>query len=276
MSHSSLIVFVALCDPSPADLTESEMISMGKFSDPELNTDLCSGQSLGSGRVGSVHAVIMVGSVLGLPSLVVKICRRKRFTSIAQEAWFYEELERLQDKDKDEDEDEDEDEDGCADENEVEDKNLDEFRIIFEYPDEDENNQDIDYPYEAAEDEYSIKKLKAAEKEYENQVPGEGPILSIILLERLGGNIPIGVPVDSIRDDVYELFHDLSRLGIEILDIRWSNILAVSDNAEMDSDLPGRICPNHGHAHRWRIIDFDYCRKTDAIENFTDNCNNVD
>lgn len=61
-----------------------------------------------------------------------------------------------------------------------------------------------------------------------------------------------------------EIFNDVARLGIESLDIRWNNILSVKD------DSSGIICPNHGHVHRWRLIDFDLCRKSDGNLFFID------
>lgn len=62
------------------------------------------------------------------------------------------------------------------------------------------------------------------------------------------------------------MYNDLAHFGIESLDIRYDNILSVGDGSQM-------VCPIHGHAHNWRVLDFDYARKTDGNLYFTDGCN---
>ncbi|GJJ09990.1 hypothetical protein Clacol_004216 [Clathrus columnatus] len=56
------------------------------------------GETLGSGRVGTVHRAILLGHDYDtkLPPLVIKVSRQKLSESIEQEAWFYEELEHVQ------------------------------------------------------------------------------------------------------------------------------------------------------------------------------------
>lgn len=80
-----------------------------------------------------------------------------------------------------------------------------------------------------------------------------------------------GTDINSGRKDVYELYNDLAHYGIESLDIRYDNILSACE--EYQDDFAGIICPNHGHVHRWRLVDFDHARKTDGNFFFTDGSN---
>ncbi|GJJ08301.1 hypothetical protein Clacol_002512 [Clathrus columnatus] len=97
--------------------------------------------------------------------------------------------------------------------------------------------------------------------------PPDPTLITILLFERLGERMPINEPLDIIKPGVYEIYNDISRLGIEHLDIRWSNILSVQDS---DHQPPEKVCPNHGHAHRWRIVDFDLARKSNGRIDYLD------
>ncbi|KAF8516602.1 hypothetical protein JB92DRAFT_2235402 [Gautieria morchelliformis] len=80
--------------------------------------------------------------------------------------------------------------------------------------------------------------------------------ISVLVLERLGDVIPIGVPLEALKPDVHEIYSDMSRFGIEHMDIRWRNILAAPAAQQ------STVCPDHGHMHRWRVVDFDLSRKS--------------
>ncbi|GJJ09987.1 hypothetical protein Clacol_004213 [Clathrus columnatus] len=54
------------------------------------------GQTIGNGRVGTVHPIKLYTHETDLPPLVVKISRYKSSESIEKEAWCYEELEQVQ------------------------------------------------------------------------------------------------------------------------------------------------------------------------------------
>ncbi|KDR77255.1 hypothetical protein GALMADRAFT_246561 [Galerina marginata CBS 339.88] len=93
--------------------------------------------------------------------------------------------------------------------------------------------------------------------------------LSILVLERVGEHLPLGERIPD-RSDIWEVFSDLSQLGINQPDMRYSNILTsptslVSQVPSSPStiSLPGKICPYHHRTHKYRIIDFDRARKTD-------------
>ncbi|KAJ2922125.1 hypothetical protein H1R20_g14969, partial [Candolleomyces eurysporus] len=83
--------------------------------------------------------------------------------------------------------------------------------------------------------------------------------LSIVVLERLGEMLPLGQKLPE-EGDLWDVFRDLARLGIEQTDIRYSNILEAPASGY---GLPGQVCPFHGCVHSYRIIDFDSARKTD-------------
>ncbi|KAF8810319.1 hypothetical protein BYT27DRAFT_7231974 [Phlegmacium glaucopus] len=83
--------------------------------------------------------------------------------------------------------------------------------------------------------------------------------LSVLLLERVGQLLPLGQRIPD-RSDIWAVFIDIARLGIEQPDMRYSNILTAPISA---SSLPAQPCPYHNCIHNYRIIDFDRARKTD-------------
>ncbi|KAF8491250.1 hypothetical protein JB92DRAFT_3006759 [Gautieria morchelliformis] len=48
----------------------------------------------------------------------------------------------------------------------------------------------------------------------------------------------------------------MGRFGIELVDIRSSNIVAAPAT---DQSI---VCPHHGHKHQWCVVDFDRLRKS--------------
>ncbi|GJJ09988.1 hypothetical protein Clacol_004214 [Clathrus columnatus] len=54
------------------------------------------GQTIGNGRVGTVHPLKLYTHETDLPPLVVKVSRYQSSESIEKEAWCYEELEQVQ------------------------------------------------------------------------------------------------------------------------------------------------------------------------------------
>ncbi|KAF8522509.1 hypothetical protein JB92DRAFT_2887325 [Gautieria morchelliformis] len=83
--------------------------------------------------------------------------------------------------------------------------------------------------------------------------------LSVLVLERLGDVMPIGVPLEALKPDLHEIYSDMGRFGIEHIDIRWRNILAAPAT---DQSI---VCPYHGHRHQWRVVDFDRSRKSNHL-----------
>ncbi|GJJ14382.1 hypothetical protein Clacol_008646 [Clathrus columnatus] len=204
------------------------------------------GDVLGKGRAGTVHcATLITPDYTDLPPLVAKVWRHRRSETIEREAWFYEELEKVQ---------------GIA-----VPRCYGLFQTHIEWGTEVLAwNNKID-PNEPSED--SMWMFTGVKEKTEE----DPTLLSILLLERLGGRIPLRqADYTDIKSDVYEIYDDIGKLGIEHIDFRWSNILSVTE----DSDHPPSklICPNHGHAHQWRIIDFHLARKTNATPEYLHSC----
>ncbi|GJJ09986.1 hypothetical protein Clacol_004212 [Clathrus columnatus] len=203
------------------------------------------GERIGSGRVGTVYAAILLTEdyTSVLPPLVVKISRRKH--SMEKEAWFYEELEQLQ---------------GIA-----VPLCYGFFQTRVEEGVEVSTWNDKNHVEQEEVDEWGFPVIK--------KEPEDPTLLSILLLERLGWNIPLGYrdfDYSYIKADVYEIYSDLALVGIEHVDFRWSNILCVLECPEDGPSEP--VCPNHGHAHAWRIIDLDLARKTNLTIKGLENC----
>ncbi|GJJ15366.1 hypothetical protein Clacol_009642 [Clathrus columnatus] len=208
---------------------------------------VCLGEVLGSGRVGTVHHATLLTHHAELPPLVIKISRYKRIEHMEKEAWFYEELEQIQ---------------GIA---------VPRCYGFFQARIEEGNEVSTwkaDIAAESKEESYSACLPAPCDKIPER--PVDPTLLSILLLERLGERMPLRQPLHAIESDVYEIYNDLSRLGIEHMDVRWSNILSVLQDPNGQS--LGVVCPNHGHTHQWRIIDFDVARKTDGSMKYLDVC----
>ncbi|GJJ14147.1 hypothetical protein Clacol_008407 [Clathrus columnatus] len=202
-----------------------------------LSIDL--GEVLGNGRVGTVHCATLLTHHTELPPLVVKISRHGHSENMEKEAWFYEELEPIQ---------------GIA---------VPRCYGFFQAHME-EGTEVSTWKADSAagsnKDPHSFHSPSLCNKT--PQAPTNPTLLSILLLERLGERIPL--------NDVREVYNDLSRLGIEHIDVRWSNILSVLQDPNERS--LGAMCPNHGHEHKWRIVDFDIARKSDARIDYLDIC----
>ncbi|KAH6910697.1 protein kinase subdomain-containing protein PKL/ccin3 [Coprinopsis sp. MPI-PUGE-AT-0042] len=83
--------------------------------------------------------------------------------------------------------------------------------------------------------------------------------ITVLLLERVGEPLPLGDKLPE-EGDLWDVFRDLARLGIEQNDIRYSNILQAPYTAD---SLSGNVCPFHGTIHHYRLVDFGSARKTD-------------
>ncbi|OBZ65070.1 hypothetical protein A0H81_14935 [Grifola frondosa] len=86
--------------------------------------------------------------------------------------------------------------------------------------------------------------------------PGGSNTVMLLLLERLGGRLPLGVDLGpELRADLHALFEDMATQGIVYYDIRYFNILQPLPNPP---GFAGIICPYHHRRHLWRIIDFSH------------------
>ncbi|KII84865.1 hypothetical protein PLICRDRAFT_179195 [Plicaturopsis crispa FD-325 SS-3] len=95
-------------------------------------------------------------------------------------------------------------------------------------------------------------------------------VLSILLLERLGDRMPFGEPTPAgAREDMTDIYSDMSELGIYHSDIRWQNYLHAPASPP---GLPGLPSPYKHRTYAWRVIDFDNSEKN----NFQPLQNNLD
>ncbi|KAF8494289.1 hypothetical protein JB92DRAFT_2595742, partial [Gautieria morchelliformis] len=194
---------------------------------------------LGYGRVGSVYPLTIDGAdQYALPPLVIKVAGRRRSEDLAREAWFYEELEHIQ---------------GVAiarcygfftAEIDANSEVLGWAESDANYDEEDDLDEPVSIP----------KSTRTVQSPVQNG--SEKTILSVLVLERLGDHLPIGVSMDTIQPDVHEIYSDMGRFGVEHMDVAWRNIVAAPATQE------SIVCPYHGHKHQWRIVDFDRSRKS--------------
>lgn len=211
-------------------------------------------EQLGKGRSGLVYAVDVSPDV-GLPPLVAKVARIGHQSSLIREAAVYERLECIQ---------------GLV---------VPLFYGTFEGHLEDGHELDVDQDllkYE--EDPEMLEKLEeytpgceywvALERRRRDaEQPGW---ICISMLERLGkDHTPLGQRLPSTltcvsrkymsccvltgyhRDDIWEDYEDITAMCVIHEDIRYANILSAGPST-CDA-----VCPWHGHAHRYRILDFE-------------------
>ncbi|KAF8476531.1 hypothetical protein JB92DRAFT_3134404 [Gautieria morchelliformis] len=249
---------------------------------------------LGHGRVGAVYPLRVDGAdQYALPPLVIKIAARRRSEDLAREAWFYEELEHIQgvaiarcyglftteidpnsevlgwaESDADhEEEEEDLDENSQIQDGGDSDDSLShrwDPKPLPEPSADDLVNGTVGWEYFNARTRLrhprEDKRISIPKSTRTVQSPApnssEKTILSVLVLERLGDHLPIGVSMDTIKLDVLAIYSDMGRFGVEHMDIAWRNIVAAPATQE------SIVCPYHGHKHQWRIVDFDRSRKS--------------
>ncbi|OBZ65953.1 hypothetical protein A0H81_14201 [Grifola frondosa] len=86
--------------------------------------------------------------------------------------------------------------------------------------------------------------------------PGGSNTVMLLLLERLGGRLPIGINLGpELRADMHALFEDMATQGVVYYDIRYFNILQPLPSPP---GFAGLTCPHHHRRHLWRIIDFSH------------------
>ncbi|KAF8499493.1 hypothetical protein JB92DRAFT_2980986 [Gautieria morchelliformis] len=249
-------------------------------------------ERLGYGRVGSVYPRrIDDSNQYALPSLVIKVASRRRSDDLAREAWFYEEMEDIQGvaiarcygfftaeieqnsevlgwAESDADYDEEEVDVRGEDSPSEDDDDLAEPWNPYastDYSPEDlviEATSGWEILFKRNEEYEKREKLRQERRDKRDQIIRStraelaSTSLSVLVLERLGDVIPIGVPLEALKPDVHEIYSDMGRFGIKHMDIRWRNILAAPAT---DQSI---VCPYHGHKHQWRVVDFDLSRKS--------------
>jgi len=86
--------------------------------------------------------------------------------------------------------------------------------------------------------------------------------VSVILLERLGGTLPIGVPLsEELIEALSAMVGETGHFGVDNRDIRYANILAAAGGP---TSLPGLPSPITGRTYPYRIVDLELCEKINA------------
>ncbi|KAF8520642.1 hypothetical protein BU17DRAFT_46477 [Hysterangium stoloniferum] len=197
---------------------------------------------LGQGRIGTVYSVDIKSPRDGphIPPLVIKVSNRYRSPKLAREAWFYEEMEHLQ---------------GVC---------IARCYGFFQEDTPDSASNKVIDTFEDWEDRMKEElSCYTPDPAAHLTFVRKHHLISVLVLERLGEHIPIGIPLEGIRYDIHDLYDDLGRLGIEAVDVHWRNILEASVTSER------LVCPYHDRTHAWRLIDFDLAKKTDKLPEWT-------
>ncbi|EPQ52947.1 hypothetical protein GLOTRDRAFT_139931 [Gloeophyllum trabeum ATCC 11539] len=83
--------------------------------------------------------------------------------------------------------------------------------------------------------------------------------ISILLLERLGGKLPLGRPIpQNLQDDLWDVMKDISELHIFNDDIRYDNVLLAPKSPPA---LPSLVSPYRHRSYGLRLVDFDTAYK---------------
>ncbi|KAF9505053.1 hypothetical protein BS47DRAFT_1368364 [Hydnum rufescens UP504] len=94
--------------------------------------------------------------------------------------------------------------------------------------------------------------------------------VSVLLLEKLGGKLPSGVPLaEGLVKGIYDMYGEIAELGVDHRDIRHSNILAAPQGP---TTLPSLPSPFTGRIYTHRMIDIESCEKTNGETWFLTAC----
>jgi len=209
----------------------------------DLHVHLIFGEQQGWGRASFVHEVNVLPTIAlpaHLPPLVLKVARSKRRAEIAREAWFYDELECLQ---------------GVV---------LPRCYGWFEA--ELAEGQSFDrctrVTGRSSYTEKSNPEWRFEKSKQLTEMSHSRNYVSVLLLEKLGGKLPIGVPLgDDLVKGIYDMYGEIGELGVDHRDIRYSNMLAAPEGP---TTLPSLPSPFTGRIYTHRIIDIESCEKTNG------------
>ncbi|KAF9505046.1 hypothetical protein BS47DRAFT_580813 [Hydnum rufescens UP504] len=191
---------------------------------------------------GDLHVQLILGEEKGWgrSSFVHEVARSKRRAEIAREAWFYDELECLQ---------------GvvlprCYGWFEAE---LAEGQSLGPSTRATRRSSDS----ESSNPEWRFKKSKQL-----TEMSHSRSYVSVLLLEKMGGKLPIGVPLgDDLVKGIYDMYGEIAELGVDHRDIRYSNMLAAPQGPTI---LPSVPSPFTGRIYTHRMIDIESCEKTNG------------
>ncbi|CAL1706342.1 unnamed protein product [Somion occarium] len=246
----------------------------------DMTLHLSLGTKIGRGRVGRVYEATVdlkqsspELTNMVLPPLVVKVSRRHDAKRLAREAFYYEEMECLQ---------------GCA---------IPRYYGLYQTTippatdflpwTHDKVNRRPgrhgDYSDESDSESESEPESKSSDKDDDDDAEDEDAdsqvyssdeeelptptILSILILERVGGRIPLRKPLsDDVHEDIHTIYADFGRLGVDHCDIRYFNILRAPSSSE--SPLPSLPSPFTQRTYNWRVVDFDNACKSNMNADF--------
>ncbi|KAK0452650.1 hypothetical protein EV421DRAFT_1770324 [Armillaria borealis] len=236
--------------------------------------------SISEGRVGLAYSARVISNTADsdLPDLCIKLVKPKYGRTLAREAWFYEQLARepgyegavtprcfgfftvpLKD---------------CLD---VKGQPVSHIRpwenITIDPPepdsdDTDESAQEEDRDWWLPDDPSGLDAFFKDDDGWKSGSPWNKwrsspsePLICVLVLEKLGkfysspeerhGDEEDGHEEEELND-IRDVVRDVSSTGILHRDLRYCNVVRASNDV---------ICPRHGRAHRWRLIDFDIAAK---------------
>ncbi|KAF9505058.1 hypothetical protein BS47DRAFT_1354444 [Hydnum rufescens UP504] len=241
-----LVPLLRLDEGAPPEVVYGPFIPRPPSTLPEtgdLHVQLILGDEKGWGRSSFVHEVnVLPAATLPahLPPLVLKVARSKRRAEIAREAWFYDELECLQ---------------GVV---------LPRCYGWFEA--ELAEGQSFSPSTRAtgrsSDSEDSNPEWRFEDSKQLTEMSHSRNYVSVLLLEKMGGKLPIGVPLgDDLVKGIYDMYGEIAQLGVDHRDIRYSNMLAAPQGP---ATLPSLPSPFTGRIYTHRMIDIESCEKTNG------------
>ncbi|KAF9503791.1 hypothetical protein BS47DRAFT_1355858 [Hydnum rufescens UP504] len=237
-----LVPFLKLSSPDAPELDFVPFIPRPPSTLPEpgdLHVQLIFGEEKGWGRSSFVHEVNVLPTTTlpaHLPPLVLKVARSKRRAEIGREAWFYDELECFQ---------------GvvlprCYGWFEAE---LAEGQSFAHWtgPNRRSSRTESSNPEWLFEGSRQLKEMSHSRN-----------YVSVLLLEKLGGKLPRGVPLaDELVKGIYDMYGEIAELGVDHRDIRYSNMLTAPQGP---TTLPSLPSPFTGRIYTHRMIDIEWVK----------------
>ncbi|KAK7681692.1 hypothetical protein QCA50_015039 [Cerrena zonata] len=231
--NEEFILTGPICKGRPAPLRRpSELPEPGT-----LKLQLSLGRKLGSGRVARVYEATVDYAnsspelqQMILPPLAVKVSRRYDARHLAKEAYYYDEMECLHGS------------------------------VIPRY-----------YGFYQTEipPDLELRPWKRDSVRSKSKRTPRPTKLSILIMERLGGLMPLGEDLpDDLEDELNSLYSNLCTLGVDHDDIRYYNILKAPPS---DSLLPSLPSPLTQRTYEWRLIDFNKACKSNNVQSCFEN-----
>ncbi|TFY73712.1 hypothetical protein EWM64_g10300 [Hericium alpestre] len=198
-------------------------------------------EPIGDGRSSLVYEVqneILSDPNVSVPPLVLKIARNNMYFNIdfALEKWFYDEMESIQ---------------GVA---------IPRCYGLFKVGLSEDLASDV-RPWKLPQATIRLEEQSVLDSNYSNDhddirmIKGEEDYLYVMVLERLGGMLPVGEPIsEEDRNDVKGLYEDLGPFCVCLhWQVRHENILHAP---VCPPGLAGKPSEVKKKTHNWRLVDF--------------------